>query len=84
MAGNKKITARVQAEQKVDTLARVLQITALIIAAVLLVTDALIDKFSLPVWAVPLILGIAAGLSPEQIAKIITDVVKAFVTGKRK
>jgi hypothetical protein len=84
MAKSNKHIEQVQVEQKVDSLARVLQISALFIAAILLIVDALLDNFELPVWTIPLILGIAAGLSPEQIAKIITDIIKTFVTGKRK
>lgn len=73
-----------QIEIKVDNLARILQITALLLAGLLLVVDIIVKDYELPVWTIPAILGIAAGLSPEQIAKIVTDVIKSFLTGKRK
>lgn len=71
-------------EAKIDNLARVLQIAAMFIAAILILADILVKDYELPVWTIPAILGIAAGLSPEQIAKILVDIVKSFLTGRKK
>lgn len=84
----KKTTKPTKAEQqkvevKVDYLARVLQIAALFLCGVLTLVDLLVANTELPVWLVPAIFGIAAGLSPEQIASIIKDVIKTFLSGKR-
>ena len=81
-----KTKAKIQqeAEYRVDNLARVLQIFALILAGILTIVDIAVKDYELPIWLVPAILGIAAGLSPEQIAKIITDSIKTFISGKRQ
>lgn len=75
---------RHEIEQKVDTFARVLQVVALIVALIVIIVDALIKDYEVPIWVIAAILGVALGLSPDQVAKIISDAVKAFVTGKRK
>lgn len=74
---------RVEVEQKVDQSARVLQFLALVVGAVLLVIDAFLKDYELPVWIIGGIIGIAVGLSPDQVFKLIKEAILAFV-GKKK
>jgi hypothetical protein len=81
----KKASKKAQAKQidvKVDVFMRVLQITALILGTALLFTDIVVKDYDLPVWVVPSLYGIAAGLSPDQFVKMITEIVKIFI-GKK-
>lgn len=78
-----KASIQKEAEYRVDNLARILQIFALVLAGILTIIDIAVKDYELPIWLVPAILGIAAGLSPEQIAKIISDSIKTFLSGKR-
>lgn len=71
-------------EVKVDYLARILQIAALVLCGILTLVDLLVANTELPVWLVPAIFGIAAGLSPEQIAGIVKDLIKTVLSGKRQ
>lgn len=79
MTDKNKQIKRAEIEKRVDGLARVLQILALIVAAGLTWLDFTTADRTLPVWVIPSILGIAAGLSPEQVKEIIVDVVKTFI-----
>lgn len=72
-----------EVEQKVDRSARILQFVALVIAAVLLIIDAFLKDYELPVWVIGGIIGIAIGLSPDQIFKLVKEAILAFI-GKKK
>jgi len=72
-----------EVEEKVDRSARILQFVALVISAVLLIIDAFLKDYELPVWVIGGIIGIAIGLSPDQISKIIKEAILAFI-GKKK
>lgn len=74
---------RKEVEQKVDQSSRVLQFLALLIAGILLVTDALVQTYELPVWIIGGIIGIAVGFSPDQFYKLIKEAIMAFI-GKKK
>lgn len=78
-----KRAQRKEVEQKVDQSSRVLQFVALVIAGVLLVIDALIQTYELPVWIIGGIIGIAVGFSPDQFYKLIKEAIMAFI-GKKK
>lgn len=79
---NNKPTPKKQAEdkQQLDTTARVLQMVAVVSVVAMLVIDNLVKDSTIPVWIYFGILGVAVGLSPEQ----ILDVIKSFFTGGRK
>ena len=74
---------RREVEQKVDQSARILQFLALLIGGVLLVIDAFLKDYELPVWIIGGIIGIAVGLSPDQVFKLIKEAILAFI-GKKK
>lgn len=72
-----------EVEQKVDQSARVLQFVALVLAGALLIIDAFLPNYELPVWVIGGIIGIAVGFSPDQIFKLVKEAILAFV-GKKK
>lgn len=73
---------RKHAEQVVDTFARVLQIVAIIAVVAVYITDGAFETVSVPIYVPAGLLGIAIGLNPEQISRIITSAVKAAL-GKK-
>lgn len=82
MAKKNKPTPKKQEadKQQLDTTARVLQMVAVVSVVAMLVIDNLVKDSTIPVWIYFGILGVAVGLSPEQ----ILDVIKSFFTGGRK
>jgi hypothetical protein len=68
--------------EKVDTYARVLQLVAIVSVIGIYVLSALSPNTEIPVWVPAGLLGVAIGLSPEHIAKIITDALKNII-GKK-
>jgi uncharacterized membrane protein (DUF485 family) len=84
MAKTKKPTERAQVEQKVSSLAGLLQICALFVGFAILVLPAFLPTLSVPVWAAPMTFGIAAGLSPEQMFNLLTKAIQVVRTEKRK
>lgn len=66
----------------VDAYARILQMLGLIAVVAVLAIDNLVKDTTVPVWVVFGILGVAVGLSPEQILSVIKDLLKSF-TGRR-
>ena len=74
---------RVEVEAKVDQSARILQFLALVIGGALLVIDAFLKDYELPVWIIGGIIGIAVGLSPDQVFKLVKEAILAFI-GKKK
>ena len=62
---------------------RVLQIIALIGAIAIVILAGNSQTFQVNPYVVPILLGIAVGLNPEQFKEIIIEIVKAFI-GKGK
>jgi len=86
MAKSTKRTRKVQqkdVEKRVDKSVRALQFVALIVLVILILIDAFLKDYELPVWVLGGIVGIAVGLSPDQMFKLIKDIALAFM-GKRK
>lgn len=69
-------------EQAVDAFARVLQIVAIIAVVAIFIVNGALENADVPIYVPAGLLGVAVGLSPSQIGKIITDLLKAFV-GKK-
>lgn len=69
-------------EQAVDAFARVLQIVAIISVVAIFVINGTLPNANVPIYVPAGLLGVAVGLSPAQIGKIVTDMLKAFV-GKK-
>lgn len=66
--------------QEIDAYARVLQVVAVIAVVSMVFIDNLVKDSTIPVWIYFGILGVAVGLSPEQ----ILDVIKSIFTGGRR
>lgn len=83
---NKKHVERHKLEQKteqtVDAAARVLQIVAIIAVVAIFVVNGLLPNANVPIYVPAGLLGVAVGLSPAQIGKIITDLLKSII-GKK-
>ena len=71
-----------QTKQLVDKYTRWLQVAALFSVVLLVILRGAIPNFNVESYVIIGLLGLAVGLSPEQIGKMITDVVKAFI-GKK-
>lgn len=71
-----------RAEQVVDTAARILQIVAIISVVAIFIINGALENADVPIWVPAGLLGIAVGLSPDQIGKIVTDILKAAI-GKK-
>lgn len=69
-------------EQAVDAFARVLQIVAIIAVVAVFIVNGALENANVPIYVPAGLLGVAVGLSPAQIGKIVTDMLKAFV-GKK-
>ena len=69
-------------EQLVDKYARILQVLALLSVVVLLILKGVVPAIEVPGYVIIGLLGLAVGLNPEQIGKILTDVIKSFI-GKK-
>ena len=78
-----KKVQRKEVEKRVDKSVRALQFVALIVLVILILIDAFLKDYELPVWVLGGIVGIAVGLSPDQMSKLIKDIALAFM-GKRK
>lgn len=68
--------------EEVDNYARILQLVAIFSVIAIYVLSALSPTTSIPVWVPAGLLGVAIGLSPDHIAKIITSLLKGAV-GKK-
>lgn len=79
---NKPVDQPPKTEQLVDRYSRILQLLALASVVVLLILGGLVPTIDTPSYVIIGLLGLAVGLSPEQIGKMVTDVVKAFI-GKK-
>lgn len=83
----KKLTNKQQANQPQPTsttqlanrYAGVAQLLALASVVFLLVLRAFVATLIVPDYVIIGLLGLAVGLGPEQIGKMLTDVVKAFI-----
>lgn len=71
-----------QTEQLVDKYTRWLQVGALFSVVLLLILRGTIKEFALPDYVIIGLMGLAVGLSPEQIRRMFTDIIKAFI-GKK-
>jgi hypothetical protein len=71
-----------QTSQLAERYAGVLQVLALGAVVGLLVLRAFVNTLDVPSYVIIGLLGLAVGLSPEQISKMLTDVIKAFI-GKK-
>ena len=69
-------------EQLVDKYARILQVLALLSVVILLILKGVVPTIEVPAYVIIGLLGLAVGLNPEQIGKILTDVIKSFI-GKK-
>lgn len=76
---NKKPPKQQPVQNEVDVYARAIQLVALFIFGGMVVISAFVEKSNIPVWATLGILGVAVGLSPEQILDLIKDLLKGFV-----
>lgn len=77
----KKVDRAKEPKQLVDNYAKILQIVAIIFLFAIIVVDALLlPKSEVQVWIYGGILGVAIGLSPEQMIEII----KAFIGARKK
>lgn len=79
---NKQTVAPPKTAQLVDKYSRILQLIALISIVALLIIKAFVQTLELPAYVIIGLLGLAVGLGPEQIGKILTDVAKTFI-GKK-
>ncbi|HYG84592.1 MAG TPA: hypothetical protein VD907_07000 [Verrucomicrobiae bacterium] len=79
MAKKAKNKKQVQQEVVLDNYARILQIVAIIAVVVVVVVDQLTPTSDIPIWVPAGLLGVAVGLSPDQIA----DIIKSIFRGKR-
>lgn len=83
---NKKpVTKKRVAEQKqvIDRYARALQALAIIAVIAIYVIRSVYPDTDIPVWVPGGLLGVAIGLSPEQIVKLLTNIARAFMDSKR-
>lgn len=71
-------------EQVIDNYARVLQIVAIISVVVIFIINGTLETADVPIWVPAGLLGVAVGLSPEQIGQILVDMIKAMFTAKRR
>ena len=71
-----------QTKQLVDKYTRWLQVAALFSVVLLVILRGAIKNFNVESYVIIGLLGLAVGLSPEQIGKMVTDVVKTFI-GKK-
>lgn len=69
-------------EQAVDAFARVLQIVAIISVVAIFIVNGALENADVPIYVPAGLLGVAIGLSPAEIGKIITNLLKSFV-GKK-
>lgn len=81
---NKKIEpAQLQTTQLANRYAGVAQLLALASVVFLLVLRAFVETLIVPDYVIIGLLGLAVGLGPEQIGRMLTDVVKVFI-GKKQ
>lgn len=78
----KKVKQTKNQIEEVDTYARILQLVAIVSVIAIYVLSALSPNTNIPVWVPAGLLGVAIGLSPDHIAKIITSMIKTAV-GKK-
>lgn len=71
------------AEAVVDAYARVLQIIAIIAVVAIFIINGALPNADVPIYVPAGLLGVAVGLSPQQIGKIITDILKSLVGAKK-
>lgn len=78
----KKVTKKqeVERQHEVDVYARVLQMIGVLAVVAMIFTDNLVANSNIPIWIYFGILGVAVGLSPEQ----ILDVIKSIFLGNRR
>ena len=69
-------------EQAVDAFARVLQIVAIISVVAIFIVNGAYENADVPIYVPAGLLGVAVGLSPAQIGKIVTDLLKSLI-GKK-
>lgn len=82
MAPKKNSKQRIVEEQKqrVDNVARYLQIVAVVaVVAVVIVGQLVKSDNQIPIWVTAGLMGIAIGLSPEQ----FIDIIKTFFKGRK-
>ena len=69
-------------EQAVDAFARILQIVAIISVVAIFIVNGALENADVPIYVPAGLLGVAVGLSPTQIGKIVTDLLKSLI-GKK-
>jgi hypothetical protein len=74
--------AEINTEKLVDKSTRVLQLLSLLAVVVLLILRGTIENFEVETYVLIGLMGLAVGLNPEQIRKILSDVLKSFI-GKK-
>lgn len=80
----KKIVQKheINTEQLVDRYTRILQVLSLFSVVVLLIIRGTVKEFDLPDYVIIGLMGLAVGLNPDQIRRMFTDIIKAFM-GKK-
>lgn len=68
--------------EEIDAYARALQALALVCVVGLIIISNTVEKFDMPPYVIPGILGMAIGLGPEQVVNLIKDVIKSALGRK--
>lgn len=77
----KRLNVKKPPEQVVDNYAKILQIVAIIaVIALIFIDAAFLPTTDVPIWVIGGLMGIAIGLSPEQMVEII----KGAISGVKK
>lgn len=63
-------------EEKVDVLGRVLQAIAIIAVVVIIMIDSGANDIEVPLYVPAGLMGVAIGLSPEQLAEIVKSILR--------
>lgn len=79
---NRQIHKEREQKQLVDKYSRILQIVAVVCVFLVYLLMSVYPKTEIPVWVPAGLLGVAIGLNPEQMAKIVSDIVKGIVSKK--
>lgn len=79
---NRRKEPEINTEKLVDKYTRVLQLLSLVAVILLLIMRGTIKGFELENYILIGLMGLAVGLNPEQIRKILSDVLKSFI-GKK-
>lgn len=75
-------TNRHPSPKEYDVYARIIQIIGLFGILIMIGIDQLVKETEIPIWIYFGILGVAVGLSPEQMLSLIRDLIKSMVGRK--